>query len=623
MSTIQLSGWMEQGARAALAGYIGQMPSLCVEVGGETFASGRVGAGSAARNAENVTWWNGESEGNWLSAWLGHVALVGSESDRDQAVERLERILAHQSEDGYLGMFSDATRAESDFITGDLWTQTCLLRALRLWADAAHDDRIHGAVDRAVAQACARLARAIARGTAFDHVTGTGHDLMFVDVLYDAFLRDPDPSYAASAIALYRAFSDAVIEEPFADFQQHRLESEAPFSGHGAHVAEHARVPLQIAAMTGDPDGTWMALFERGVTKMHGAIGSSGGLKSDETLGAPGHAPVHLPEAGEEHCALTELVDTWLTAAAVTLDTAWVDRAEAIILNAAPAGVFADGTAVAYLHAENQVAATRAMGTRWDYSPTHDDAAVCCAPNAGRLLPLALRHAVAPTPHGYRVQLYGPLSVSFQGVGGDVTIRQRTEYPFEEAIDIDVVAPGRRFTLELRVPGWCASPSVTTTDVTDATVERRGSRMVIDGIWHPTSSVRLVLPQAVACTPTADGRYALHLGPLVLAAPIAHISTATRRYPGSDLCDLDVFAADAAASWAPVIREDRLGEVTVERSRAGRADWTDSGIAVTLPMIDPSPRATATTGAEDTPITLVPIGQTTLRRTVFTMVRSR
>ncbi len=70
-----------------------------------------------------------------------------------------------------------------------------------------------------------------------------------------------------------------------------------------------------------------------------------------------------------------------------------------------------------------------------------------------------------------------------------------------------------------------------------------------------------------------------------------------------------------------MLREARLSEARVER--AGRAaTWADTGVRVTVPMIDPSPRSTATTGAEDTDVALVPIGQTTLRQTVFSMVRS-
>lgn len=618
-SEVHIDGWLRNSAQAALAGFVGQMPDLCIEVGGEVFAAGRLGAAAPARNAENVRWWNGESEGNWLAAWLGHVALVGSPADRAAARERVGRILHHQDADGYVGMFADAVRTGRDLITGDLWTQTCVLRALRLWADAEGDDALHRAVDRAVRHTQQRIDVAVAHGGAFQDSRRTGHDLMFVDVLYDAFQRTADPALTATAVALYDAFSDAEIDEPFAHFQRSRLLSDTPLTGHGAHVAEHARVLLELAVMTGDPEGSWLALFERAFAKMAPAIGSSGGIRSDETLGAPGQSPVHLAEAGEEHCALTELADTFLLAATVTGQSVWVDRAEAILVNAAPAGVRADGSAVAYLHAENQSAATRAMGTRWDYSPTHDDAAVCCAPNAGRLLPLVLRRALERMPDGWRLHLYGPMTLT--PGGADLTITQRTAYPFGETVEVDVRAPGERFTLELRIPGWCRDASAVPGDVGEATVERRPGSIAVSGVWGATSSVRLHLGQQVQAVPTRDGRVALRLGPLVLAAPIRDRVRPTRRYSGSGLADLDIVADSGLDRQPLVIREARLGEARIDHVPGGSGTWGEPGVTVTVPMMDPSPRATATSGAEDADVRLVPIGATTLRQTVFTVVR--
>lgn len=622
LSDVTVAGWMRESAVHALRGYVGGLPSLCEEVGGEVFAVGRLLPNAAGKNAERVTWWNGESEGNWLYAWLGHVALVGSNDERQSARRRVRRILDHQDDDGYLGMFDASSDGDGSFIPGDLWTQTCLIRALRLWADAERDESIHAAIDRAVWSTMARISTAIDRGTAFVGSQRSGHDLMFVDVLYDSHQRSPDPAFGECARRLFDAFSAAEIDHVFADFQRDRLLSDEPISGHGAHVAEHARVPLQIAAMIEDAHGEWMDLFTRGWEKIAPALGSSGGLKSDETVGSPGHPPVHLAESGEEHCALTELVDTALTAAALTDDHRWLERAEAIILNAAPAGVLPDGTAVAYLHAENQTMATREMGTRWDYSPTHDDAAVCCAPNAGRLLPVFARHMVGETPDGYRVQLYGPVTVGFRRGAGEVTVSQRTVFPFDERVDIRVVAPADRFTVELRIPSWCAEPSATLENARDAAVTRRGAYLVVEGEWAADSRIILHLPQTLHTSETADGRVGIALGPLSLADRIPHHATVTRTYPGSDLADLDISTADPRLRLAPVLRPESVAAATVHRAVGSAHTWADPGVAVHLPMIDPTPRNAATTGADDKTVELVPIGSTTLRWSIFTMIRS-
>ncbi|MET2010655.1 beta-L-arabinofuranosidase domain-containing protein [Microbacterium chocolatum] len=622
LSSVELGGWMRAGARAALDGYVGQLPRLAPEVGGDVFVSGRLGRGAEAVNAEQVAWWNGESEGNWLSAWLAHVLLVGTEAERHAAADRVRRIVGSQDDDGYLGMFAKDERAAGGFVAGDLWTRTCLLRALRTWADATGDVEVHGAIDRAVAAIARQLERQIADGSAFARVRGTGHDLMVVDLLADAFVRSGEARYRTLAAAVYEAYSRGDLDAVFADHQRARLESDEPFSGHGAHVAEHARVPLLIAVMHGDTAdaGPWRELFDRSARKLAPALGASGGLRSDETLGAPGRDPVHLAEAGEEMCALTELAATAVVAADATGDPAWLDRVEAIFLNAHPAGIRQDGTAVAYLHAENQDAASRAQGTRWDYSPTHDDAAVCCAPNAGRMIEVVARRAVIPVPDGVRVDLYGPLSVGVPGPRGEVRLTQITDFPFEEEVGLLVEAEPGPLVVELRVPGWCTDPDVEVDGDADVHLVRVGAYLRISGRWARSVRVRLRMPHRVRLVETRDGRAAVAAGPLVFAQEIPHRDTPTRTYAGSALVDVDVTSVEDPSRRGPVLRASNVRDARVVRA-PGRRDHAAPGVVVRVDVMDPSPRAKGTTGAEDQRIDLVPIGATTLRRTVFPVIR--
>src|SRR5690606_27278350 len=75
-------GWIAGQARQNLDGFLGSLPEISPEVGGRVFAAGRLGPGSTAENVGAVQWWNGESEGNWLHGYAGHVRLVGTEQER-------------------------------------------------------------------------------------------------------------------------------------------------------------------------------------------------------------------------------------------------------------------------------------------------------------------------------------------------------------------------------------------------------------------------------------------------------------------------------------------------------------------------------------------------------------
>ena len=80
ISGVKLDGWLEQQSSLAMQGFIGSLPLISKEVWGDVFATGQLGLKSAygtGNNVAKVEWWNGESEGNWLIGWIGHVRGTG------------------------------------------------------------------------------------------------------------------------------------------------------------------------------------------------------------------------------------------------------------------------------------------------------------------------------------------------------------------------------------------------------------------------------------------------------------------------------------------------------------------------------------------------------------------
>jgi DUF1680 family protein len=615
---ITLSGWMRREAEVALEGYIGRMPELSSEVGSDVFASGRLGPADKGENVQGVAWWNGESEGNWLLAWFGHVALVGDEAAHAHARERVARIIAAQDEDGYLGMFTAPLRDLHPFITGELWTQACLLRALAAWAEHDDDAELLNKIDRAIDAATARFTRALENETAFTDSSHNGHDLMFVDVLAERNRRLADSELLATAEHMYESYSTAEMEWPFADFQRSILESDAPMVGHGAHAAEHLRVPLLIAEMGGESG--FLDLHERGLTKLMPAVGVSGALKSDESISAPGSPALHFAEAGNEFCAMTELVVSLLENVRLTGDLRLLDRVETLISNAAPAGVLHDGRGVVYFMGENQSTATARMGTRWDLSPTHDDAAVCCAPNSGRLLAAVGTRMIVRNDDTYSVQLFGPVSVSFPDARGDVTITQDTAFPFRESISVAVDGNGRRFAVEFRIPGWVSEPEIRVAGARDVSIQRESDRYRVTAQWVQGSIVDLDYRQQPKVVTVPDGRTAVTVGPLLMAVPIEYHETVTREYAVPGFADLDLIPVSNDALYGPLLFKPAEEDIAVHRETDGEPSWREPGITATLGAVHTAPRATALDGAGATPLTLVPIGSTTLRWSVFNAV---
>lgn len=626
---VAVAGWLEHQARTALAGYVGAMPRLSSEVGGDVFAAGRLGPDSAfsGSNVADIEWWNGESEGNWLLAWVTHATILHDPSALAEVETYLGRVLAAQDADGYIGMFTTHARAGRPYITGDLWTQSRVLRALQVWAAYTGEEDVWGRVGRALAHAHARYKDAVRAGEAFaEHngdSCGRGHDLMIVEVLVEQISHEFDPDLLDFATAVYDGYSSSELDWPDADGQLSRLLSDEPVVGHGAHTAEHLRIPLLLAAFTGRADLT--AAFESGYRKVCDALGVGGALKSDETIGAPGSEPVPLPESGYEFCAMTELTLTLLEAARHTGDFGFVDRAEHLFLNSAQAAIAKNGRSVAYLVAENQIEASHELGTRWDYSPTHDDVAVCCAPNAGRILPIVAEHMVLRTSEGVSVQLFGPMTAVVDIDGSPVTVTQETSFPFDQTVRIRIdPQKDAEFAVEVRIPGWCADPSVTVIGADGAEQTRDGDRVRIAARWFPGSFVVVDLPHSVRAVPTADGRTALAAGPLVYSMPIESMAAPHREYGDTDFADLDLVRTSAASLYPPALLGSRLDEVRMELTTDDSASpWESPQAALVAWALDPNPKEDAFEGAGVQGIRLVPFGATSLRWTAFPVIGAR
>lgn len=607
-------GWIARQARQNLDGFLGALPRISVEVGGEVFAAGRLGPDSAAagENVGAVQWWNGESEGNWLLGYAGHVRMVGSDEERADVAARIAAAVGRQDPDGYLGMFTAAARQASPWLPGDCWTASRLLLTIEEWAGTQDDHDLQAAVARAVDWFEARYDTAgpAAFADAEPETAVRGHDLQLVDLLLEVARRTGRPEPVELAGRLYRRFSLAPLSWVEDDGQLDHLLSDDPFHGHGPHVAENLRIPLRLYEFTGDQE--LLAAAQAGWAKLLAAVGVTGALRSDETVGAPGQRPWPVPEAGYEYCAITELAITAAEFARILDRPDAADLAESLWLNAAQAARAADGTGVAYFIAENQPAATRAMGARWDISPTHDDAAVCCVPNAGRVLPAMVDRSVIMIENGLRIVQYGPMVSTVRLGDHRVTLRQRTEFPFSDTITLELSGLPADFVLELRVPGWCENLEF----VAPVIESPEGGTVVrIAASWPEQAVLTVRLPMRVGSKRSVDGRVALTAGPLIMSRPIEHRAEPTRIYPGSELADQDLIPADPRSRHAPYLLRSGLDTATVIMKGSGEDPWTEPGLTVEVDGLDPNPRPEALGGAGTSTLHLVPIGCTMLRYT--------
>jgi DUF1680 family protein len=79
----------------------------------------------------------------------------------------------------------------------------------------------------------------------------------------------------------------------------------------------------------------------------------------------------------------------------------------------------------------------------------------CCPPNVARLLPSLPGYFYAKDANSVYVNLYAENKASFEFKGSNLTISQKTDYPWQGKVDITVDPETKEnFKLKVRIPGW-------------------------------------------------------------------------------------------------------------------------------------------------------------------------
>ncbi|OON93420.1 MAG: hypothetical protein ATN32_08980 [Candidatus Epulonipiscium fishelsonii] len=120
-----------------------------------------------------------------------------------------------------------------------------------------------------------------------------------------------------------------------------------------------------------------------------------------------------------------------------------------------------DKSTIAYLKSDNSYKMTGIFHTddktsdqlRYKYSPTHQDAAVCCVPNAGRIYNYFLEYMWYTQGNTLIKTMYGPSELSTNIDGNEIIIRETSRYPFENILNFEVKTP-IDITIKLRIPSF-------------------------------------------------------------------------------------------------------------------------------------------------------------------------
>jgi hypothetical protein len=597
---IKPRGWiLAQMRRDLQSGFAGCLDELCHEAASDIFATGRnrldkPNVGNAASDA----WWNGETEGNWHCGHIMLACLTGDAKALAKAKSYIDHLLAAQDADGYLGIFSPELRYKGN---GELWTQTCLFRGLLAYAEATGDERVFTAVKRAVD-------RTIAGYADCKSIQFTIHDAMYTDVLEPLYAKTGDKKYLDFGLRIYRECPNLrkFHEQP----EVGNVFQSCYGGGHGATVAESMRIPFWLWEGTGDSEFLRLGLGV--VSAMDRWILPSGALVSEENVSLPPHSW----NAGYEYCTVFEREFTLIQAGQKTGDSADFEAIEHLWFNAAQGLREPNGSAILYCSYENRLSIHDEISQRQRFSPTHQQVAVCCNPNATRVAPYFIANAwmrpnrIEPS---LAATLYGPCEVKTEIADTPIRIEEQTDYPYSGDVEI-AIHPARpvAFCLWLRNPQWSKETKIV---CPGADIRQVGGFWQVRKQWKEGDTIAIHFDQTIREVPAINSEVAIQYGPLLYVLPVRGEMQTVRTYDKPGFKDYHVSLAKGA--------DAKLGLLPDKRAAGfGFVPKAVEGTAGDFPLDNPPVVLEGSLLRTDDTVehvTLVPMGarNTQLRRVTF------
>ncbi|HEY5159226.1 MAG TPA: beta-L-arabinofuranosidase domain-containing protein [Anaerolineales bacterium] len=634
--SIRPSGWIKQFLQRDAMGITGYLDQLCKEASSDIFFDKKV---IDEKNGIWTSWWNGETEGNWSDALVDLGYTLGDPQLKDRAEAYLDRLLAFQEPDGYMGIYQQGHRFHYDTNrNGELWTQSRIMLALITGYKATENLKYLDALNRMATRTLESYTPGDNANWVFatpDEDGSKAHGLMIIEpmlILHQVCGRE---DVIAFSEALYEDYSKNGSGSLCDDCRlSNLLDMQKPFVGHGPHTCESLRIPLLLYYHTGKKI-YWQA-FQNGIKKLKKYMTLSGSCKSDELIGAmrldipPEERTfeslvesVPLSTAGYEYCSTTELFFTFLTALTLTGDLQYADMLEWLVFNAAKAAKQSDGKAIQYLCADNLFAATKSMGDRWDYSPTHTDVAVCCAPNSCRIMPAHISSMWMEDTRdgGIAAVLFGPCELKTKIRNRQLAITEYTQYPFgnEVCFRFNLDQPFS-FPLKLRIPRWASQCKISVNQQPlDYPVKAGKNKfVVIDRTWQNGDELVYSMEWQPEIQFAIDGSAAVTYGPLLFCLRIPELAEHYHAYPVEGFFDTS-YTPIIGSDWEYTLqleKNNRLGAYTklVEQQiQPGSYIWEEPLLALKTTMLNRH--------SQPENVNLVPIGCTILRKTTFPWIR--
>jgi len=498
VGAIEPRGWVRTQLELQADGYTGRLTEI-----------------SGFLKKEGNAWLNPTGQGDhgweevvyWLKGFSNLGYVLGNERIIEEAQVWIDAILASQKEDGWFG--PDVGRkgvAARNVGRDDLWPNMIALFCLQGYYEHSGDPRVLELMTR------------------YFRWEMTVPDEKFLPPFWQQ-QRAADNLY--SVYWLYNRTGEPWLLELAAKIHRNTANwTEGIASWHNVNIAQAFGGPATYYMQSKDPKHLLAAERNyREVRRLYGQV--PGGMFGGDENCRPGYSG---PRQAIESCGVVEQMLSDETLLWITGNLIWADRCEDVTFNTLPATTTPDLKALRYLTAPNLVLSDRhnkspGLQNRGPMLLMNPHGHRCCQHNTGHGWPYYAQNLWLATPeNGLAAVMFAPCEVTAQvGDGAEVTIREATDYPFDESVRFYVkTAEPVRFPLFLRVPGWCEGVELALNGEPLEVDAKPRSYVRIDRTWEDRDSLVVRLPMSVRVVRWTENRNtaSVYRGPLCYSLKI-------------------------------------------------------------------------------------------------------
>ena len=601
--------------------------------------TGNLGEISAWLDKNNNAWFSGTGQGDhgweevpyWLKGY-GDIGYILQDEKMIAETKRwLEKVFESQRQDGYFG----PTIKEGEYT--DLWSNMIMLWTMQSYYEYSKDERV------------------IPFMTKYFKWQTTVPDNKLLQTYWENS-RGGDNLY--SIYWLYNRTGEQwlldlanKIHNNTADWTQ---ANNLP-NWHNVNVAQCFREPATYYLQTKD-SAHLKATYNNFqlIRNIYGQV--PGGMFGADENARKGYDD---PRQAVETCGMVEQMASDELLIGITGDPMWADNCEDVAFNTYPAAVMPDFKGLRYLTAPNMV-----ISDSKDHSPGIQNegpflsmnpfSSRCCQHNHAQGWPYYAEHLWMAAPdNGIAAMLYSSSEVTAKvGNNKTVTLKQTTNYPFDEKIQIEITGGSAEFPLYMRIPGWCTKAAISINGKPVNTTFGADSYARINRKWNTGDKVDITFPMQLALRKWTKNKnsVSLNYGPLTYSLKIEENYTkvdATKaavwdakwqanadqsKWPAYDIFPLSMWNYGLLINSKPleeqfeVVKKEwpannfpfTLKDVPVEIKAKGKIipQWTIDKYG----LCDTLPQSPVMVNTKETALTLIPMGAARLRITAFPVV---